>query len=125
MGGSSGPRGSQGLPGSPGAVGPQGPPGAQGIQGREGPVGAPGQTGPPGRSFSDGDIRRICQGILDIKISEFIHELRPQGVPGQSIAGPAGKPGKAGPPGIQDPWVHLENEVSWAYLDTKDLKELK
>lgn len=25
----------------------------------------------------------------------------------------------------QDPWVHLENEVSWAYLDTKGLKELK
>jgi len=102
--GAFGPRGSQGLPGSPGAVGPQGPPGAQGIPGREGPVGAPGQTGPPGRSFSDGDIRRICQGVLDNKFTEFIHELRgPQGVPGQSIAGPPGKPGKAGPPGIQGP----------------------
>ena len=102
--GAYGPRGNQGLPGSPGAVGPQGPPGAQGIQGREGPVGQPGPTGPPGRSFSDGDIRRICQNILDNKIHEFIHELRgPQGVPGQSIAGPAGKPGIAGPPGIPGP----------------------
>jgi len=102
--GAFGPRGNQGLPGGPGAVGPQGPHGAQGLPGREGPVGPPGQTGPPGRSFSDGDIRRICQGVLDNKMAEFVHELRgPQGVPGQSIAGPMGKPGKAGPPGIPGP----------------------
>jgi len=102
--GAFGPRGNQGLPGGPGAVGPQGPAGVQGLPGREGPVGQPGKTGPPGRSFSDGDIRRICQGVLDNKFADFIVELRgPQGVPGQSIAGPIGKPGKAGPPGAPGP----------------------
>jgi len=102
-----GPRGNPGLPGSPGPVGPGGPAGAQGMVGRNGPPGQPGQTGPPGRSFSDGDIRRICQGVLDNHFQEFIKDLRgPPGVPGQSIAGPMGKPGQAGiqgPPGIAGP----------------------
>lgn len=103
-----GPRGNPGLPGTPGPIGPQGTSGLQGMQGREGPSGQPGQTGPPGRSFSDGEIRRICRTVLENHFAEFIKDLRgPPGQPGQSIAGPAGKPGNAGiqgppgPPGAQ------------------------
>lgn len=77
----------------------------------------PGSQGPPGRSFSEAEVREICASVLRGKMLFILNidkNLNEKNFPDQlaeltaTLQGPPGPPGKSrqgrpGPPGPQGP----------------------